>query len=379
MLGTWPRVLGLCGGGSLLAVRFDAELTQVIGEPMPLAERVIARASGAAEFALSPTGTLAFIPDRGGEAMTPRSLVWLNRRGQEEPTSAPLRTYGTARVSPDGSRAVVAVYDDTLDDLWIWDFARRTLERVTKTEGSDMSPMWDRSGRHVIWALAPPGGSPTVYRQAADGTGAAEQVAASGGFQYPTTMTADGRRLLIQQGPVPIVNRGRALDLNSRDAAARGENVVIANAWSPELSPDGRWLVYQSNESGRDEIYVRPFPDVDTGRVLISTAGGTRPSWAPNGAELFYLDGAGLLTAVPLQIAGSTLKPGLPATLSRTLYFAGMSALGVAALRGYDMAPDGQRFLMIKESTPTEQQGGPATLVVRLNLAEVLNARVSPE
>jgi hypothetical protein len=98
-----------------------------------------------------------------------------------------------------------------------------------------------------------------------------------------------------------------------------------------------------------------------------------------NGGELFYLDGAGLLTAVPLQIAGSTLKPGLPTTLSRTLYFAGMSALGVAALRGYDMAPDGQRFLMIKESTPTEQQGGPATLVVRLNLAEVLNARVSPE
>jgi eukaryotic-like serine/threonine-protein kinase len=267
--------------------RFGSTLNsrRCIGEPMPLAERVIARASGAAEFALSPTGTLAFIPHRGGEAMTPRSLVWLNRRGQEEPTSAPLRTYGTARVSPDGSRAVVAVYDDTLDDLWIWDFARRTLERVTKTAGSDMSPMWDRNGRQVIWALAAPGGAPTVYRQAADGTGVPERLTVRQGFQYPTTMTADGRRLLIQQGPVPVVNMIRALDLNAGDGAAAGEDVVLANAWSPEISPDGRWLAYQSKESGRDEIYVRPFPNVDAGRVLISTGGGTRPAWAQTAAS----------------------------------------------------------------------------------------------
>jgi serine/threonine-protein kinase len=368
-----PGYLVYVAGGSLQAVRFDSETLQVIGEPMPLAERVIARATGAAEFALSSTGTLVSIPDRGGEAITPRSLVWLNRQGHEEPTGAPLRTYGTARVSPDGRRAVVAVYDDTLDDLWIWDFARRTLERMTRTAGSDMSPIWDRSGRHVIWAVAAPGGAPTVHRQAADGTGAAEQLTESAGFQYPTTMTPDGRRLLIQQGPVPIVNRIRALDLNAGPGAAQGENVAIANAWSPELSPDGRWLAYQSSESGRDEIYLRPFPDVETGRVLISTAGGTRPAWAPDGRELFYLDGDGLLTAVPLKIAGSTIQPGQPATVSRTLYFAGVSSLGVTALRGYDVAPDGQRFLMIKESAPDEQAGGPASVVVRLNLGEVLN------
>jgi Tol biopolymer transport system component len=141
---------------------------------------VVARSSGAAEFALSETGTLVSIPDRGGEAMTPRSLVRLNRQGQEEATGAPLRTYGTARVSPDGTRAVVAIYDDGLDDLWIWDFARRTLERVTNTDGADMSPMWDRSGRHVIWSVAAPGGSPVAHRQAADGTGSPERLTAPG-------------------------------------------------------------------------------------------------------------------------------------------------------------------------------------------------------
>jgi serine/threonine-protein kinase len=374
-----PGYLLYVAGGSLQAVRFDAGSLQVIGEPLPLGERVMARSSGAVEFAVSPTGTFASIPTTGGDVMTPRSLVWLDRQGQEEPTGAPLRTYGSARLSPDGSRAVVAVYDDTLDDLWIWDFARRTLERVTNTDGQDMSPMWDRAGRQVLWSLAAPGGAPVVHRQAADGTGTAERLAASQGFQYPTTMTPDGSRLLIQQGPGPISRRIRALDLRAGGGTAQKGDDVLPNAWSPEISPNGRWLAYQSNESGRDEIYVRPFPDVEAGRTLISTAGGTRPAWAPNGAELFYLDAAGLLTAVPLQTAGNTLKPGLPVTVSRTLYFAGVSALGVSALRGYDVAPNGQRFLMIKESAPAEQKGSPAGVVVRLNFAEVLNAKLAPK
>ena len=313
-----PGYLVYVSGGSLHAVAFDPARLDVVGDPVPLGESVMTRATGVAEFALSPTGTLVSIPDRGGEAMSPRSLVWLNRQGQEEPTGAPLRTYGTARISPDGSRAVVSVYDDRLDDLWIWDFARRTLERVTKTPGADMSPIWDRSGRHVIWALAPPGGAPSVHRQAADGTGEAERLMGSQGFQYPATMTPDGRRLLIQQGPA---RRIRTLDLATGGTAPQTAGELMSSAWSPEISPNGRWLAYQSNESGRNEIYVRPYPDIDAGRTLISTAGGTRPAWAPNGSELFYLDAAGLLTAVPLQVVGNTLKPGLPVALSRTAYF----------------------------------------------------------
>ena len=371
-----PGYLVYVAAGSLRAVRFDPALLQVIGEPLPIAERVLARSTGAADVALSPNGTLAFIPDRGGEAITPRSLVWLNRRGEEQPTGAPLRTYGSARVSPDGGRAVVAVYEDTLDDLWIWDFTRRTLERVTKTPGPDMNPTWTRTGRELIFASVPLGGAPTVYRQPADGTGTHEQLVPNQGFQYPASITPDGSRLLIQQVVGPG-RRIRAIDLKAGASAATGDGVVLANAWSPEVSPDGRWLAYQSSESGRDEIYTRPYPAVDSGRVLISTAGGTRPAWAPSSRELFYVDGAGLLTAVPLQIEGGTIKPGLPTTLSRTPYFAGVSSLGVTSLRGYDVAPDGQRFLMIKESAPSEQQGGPPSLVVRLNFAEVLNARSS--
>ena len=241
-----------------------------------------------------------------------------------------------------------------------------------------MSPLWDRSGQ-IIFALAAPGGAPNVYRQAADGTGAAQQLIPSQGFQYPTTLNPDGNRLLIQQGRAPTM-RIRAVDLTAGAKAAEDQqqnDVVLANAWSPEISPDGRWLAYQSNESGRDEIYVRPFPHVDGGRTLISTAGGTRPAWAPGGNELFYLDSTGLLTAVPLQMVNNTLKPGLPVTVSRTVYFAGTSSLGVTTLRAYDVAADGKRFLMIKETAPAERAGGPASLDVRLNFAEILNARLS--
>jgi Tol biopolymer transport system component len=283
------------------------------------------------------------------------------------------------RVSPDGSRAVVSLYDDTLDDLWIWNFARRTLERMARTPGADMSPLWERSGRHVLFSLAPPGSGPTIFRQAADGTGTAEQLIPPQGFQYPTTMSPDGRRLLIQQTLAPVGRRIRALDLNAAGNAVEREAVLIAHATSPEISPDGRWLAYQSNESGQDEVYVRPFPSVESGRVLISTAGGTRPAWVPKGNELLYVDAKGLLTAVPLQVSGSTLKPGLPVTVSRTVYFAGVSALGVTALRGFDVAPDGQRFLMIKETAEVDQAGGLASVVVRLNVAEYLRARQSPQ
>ena len=368
-----PGYLVYVSGGSLQAVRFDPGSLQVIGAPVALGERVLTRANGSAEFAVSSNGTLVFIPDRGEESTTPRSLVWLNRKGEEEATGAPQRSYGSARISPDGSRAVVAVYDDTIDDLWIWDFARRTLERVTRTPGSDMSPIWAPNGRRIIWALASPGGSPLVHWQAADGTGAPAQLSQKGpGFQYPTTMAANGTRLLFQQG-TGANRRIAAVDLNADGSAANEINGLIANAWSPEISPNGRWLASQSNESGRDEIYVRPYPNVEGRRILISTAGGTRPAWGPTSGEVFYLDAAGLLTSVPLQIVGETLKPGLPVTISRTVYVAGNSALGIAPLRAYDVAPDGQRFLLIKDIA-LHERGGPASLVVRLNFAEVLHA-----
>jgi hypothetical protein len=122
-----------------------------------------------------------------------------------------------------------------------------------------------------------------------------------------------------------------------------------------EISPDGKWLAYHSNESGEYHVYVRPFPNVQDGRVQISTAGGSRAAWAHSGRELFYLDASGLLTAVAVQTDGKSFSAGNPVKISNTRYYAGASALGLD-LRAYDVAHDGQRFVMIKDMSSAEQR-----------------------
>ncbi len=144
----------------------------------------------------------------------------------------------------------------------------------------------------------------------------------------------------------------------------------------PQISPDGQWLAYQSNESGQAEVYVRPFPDADRGRWQVSTSGGTRPAWARNGRELFYLDGSGLLTSVPLRITGPTFEAGSPVRILTARYYPGFTGLGLD-LRGYDVSPDGQRFLMIKDAPaePTSTTTA-ASMVVVLNWSEELKQRL---
>ena len=136
-----------------------------------------------------------------------------------------------------------------------------------------------------------------------------------------------------------------------------------ADKFGGEISPDGRWLAYQSNESGQPQVYVRPFPAVDAGRTQISTEGGTRPAWAHNGRELFYLDANDLLTSVPVQIGGATFSAGRPTKILSARYYAGATAHGYD-LRAYDVSRDGQRFLMIKDAAPTGQASAPGVSLV---------------
>jgi serine/threonine-protein kinase len=155
---------------------------------------------------------------------------------------------------------------------------------------------------------------------------------------------------------------------------ARVEPLIrtVFNESNGEFSPDGRWLAYQSNESGKDQIYVRPFPNVNGGRSQISTAGGTRPLWARNGRELFYFDLDGVLMAVPIA-AGTNFTVGSPVKLLDPKYFAGTP--GIAG-RTYDVSPDGERFLMIKDNASGTQAPTVANIVVVLNWFEELKARL---
>ena len=172
-------------------------------------------------------------------------------------------------------------------------------------------------------------------------------------------------------------SKAQDLELLALDGQRRTEPLLQTSAaeLNGEISADGRWLAYQSNESGQFEVYVRPFPKVDAGRWQVSTAGGTRPAWAHSGRELFYLDRNNLLTVAPVQMT-TTFSAGNPTKILDTRYYAGSTFQGLD-LRGYDISPDGQRFLMIKDAPaePTSTTTA-ASMVVVLNWFEELKQRL---
>jgi serine/threonine-protein kinase len=372
--------------GSLRAVRFDAARLKVMGDPVPVLDQLAMFPTGAAEFAVSRAGSLVFVPSiPGNQFFALRALLWVTRQGHEEPIMAPPRVYATARLSPDGAKVALGIYEQNAD-IWIWDLRRQTLERLTNDFSADMSPVWTPNGRHIIWAANAGTPRPNIFRQAADGTGTPERLVTSSNAQFPTAISADGARLLMNENPNA---GGLAYDVSmlTLESPSKADLRPIrllhtaASELNADLSPDGHWLAYQSNESGKYEVYVRPFPNVDDGRTLISTAGGTRPMWAHSGRELFYLDADGFLTTVSVQAVGSTFKAGTPTKLLNTRYYAGTTTRG-NDLRGYDVSVDDQRFLMIKENAPaagqdqqtTATQG--ASMVVVLNWLEELKTRV---
>ena len=367
--------------GTLRAVRFDLVTRTVGSDPVPVVEQVMTHRTGAAEFSVSRQGALVYVP--GGATGATRSLVWVTRQGKETPIMAPPRAYRYPRLSPDGTRVALDIFDQD-NDIWIWDLARQTLTRLTDSPAFDGDPVWTPDGRRIIFASGR-AGSYNLFWQAADNTGSVERLTTSPNTQFPAAISPDGTRLIVWE-VVPKTTGGDLRVLRLEASAARpGAIPATPLAAGPrrtepllqttftkqngEISPDGRWLAYQSNESGPFQISVRPFPNVDGGHWQISPSGGTRPVWARNGKELFYLDGTNALTAVSVRTA-PTFSADTPTKLFDGRYVTGLTG------RAYDVSPDGQRFLMIKDNAEGDQPSMPASLVVVLNWLEELKTRV---
>jgi serine/threonine-protein kinase len=269
---------------TMLAVPFDVSRLDVKGGPVALVEGVSeSLPTGSMQFALSSTGTVAFIP---GSVAQSRSLVWIDRNGKEEATGAPQRPYANPRVSPDGKRVAVEVSDQE-QAIWIWDYMRGTLTRLTFGRTTDALPYWTPDGRRVLYS-AVVDGNRSVLSKAADGTGEPERVTGGEGAWVPRSMTPDGKLLLVQGAGT---STGQDLSVVSMDSDHRVRPLLhgMYDEVQGELSPDGRWLAYVSTESGRGEVYVRPFPDVDKGRWQVSTNGGGAPHWSRNMRELYFV------------------------------------------------------------------------------------------
>jgi len=317
--------------------------------------RVVTTPEGAGDFVVAADGTLAYLDAPGAMSPAARTLVWVDRQGKEEPLGALPRPYFHPRVSPDATRVAVAI-EDQENDIWVWDLARRALDRLTFGPASDFAPVWTPDGRRLVF-FSQREGEGGLFWQAVDGPGGAESLVAGA---PPSSVTPDGKQVLF--GTVG----NQDLMMLALDGTRRVQPLLQTPSVERNgiVSPDGRWLAYESDNGGPFEIYVRPFPNVSAGQWLISTAGGTRPLWAPSGQELFYVAPDGALMAVRVNPLGGRWSETSPTKVLEGPYL----TRSLRDKRTYDVSPDGKRFLMVKQPA---NQAAPQIVVVQNWLEEL--------
>ena len=359
--GSYPRyattghiVYGV--GNTLRAVRFDLDRLEVTDpDPVPILDGVITKTGGAASFDLTRDGSLVYVSGRGvfggGED---RSLVWVDREGREEPLATPLLPYQRPRISPDGTRVAVDVAEPGGADIWIHDLSRGTETRLTTDPANDRAPFWTPDGERVVFESNREG-SLGLFWKLADAPGDAERLmteTSGAATLEASSWSPDGRLAFFRAPPVDI----GLLSMEGERSVEMLFDTEFSEA-APAISPDGDWIAYDSDETGQNEIYVQRFPSLGN-KIAVSTDGGAQPLWSPDGDELFYRGPRGMMV-VPVG-TDPTFRAGEPEVLFEQQYFLLLSR------RTYDLAPDGQRFLMVKESVEDEAEApGPQVILVQ--------------
>lgn len=359
-------------GGNLMAAPFDLQHLEIRGQSAPVVANVLQSPNSSdAQYAISDTGSLAYIS--GALANPSSEMVWVSRNGAEHAVGAPPRTYNQPRLSPDGRRiAVDVVRSDEDMQVWIYDLSRSTFSPFT-FEGVNRHAVWTPDGKRIAF-MSNREGPVEIFWKLADGSGGLEQLTTVSGMAAPDLLpipyswTADGRVLAFVR-LVPTKASEFWL-LNVADRTTRPFVTPHAADGGPQISPDGRWLAYASDESGRREIYVEAFPGRE-GKWQVSTDGGNEPQWNRNGRELFYREGRKMMAAEITEQAG--LIVGKPHELFEGDYWPAPSGYVRAQ---YDVSPNGERFLMLKPHQQNET--GFTRIDVVLNWTEELKRIVPP-
>jgi Tol biopolymer transport system component len=341
-------------GSNLMATPLDPQRLAITGAAVPVIAGVL---SG--QYSFSNTGSLAYVP--GTVEARQLKLVWVDRKGTEQPVPAPPHNYAILRLSPDGQHVATGI-EEADNQIWIYDLSRDTLTRLTFDGTNNVDPVWTPDGKRIVFK----GNQNRFYWQLADGSASAEELTKSelSSNNVPGSFSPDGQVLAFME-----VNPTTGLDLYTL-SLKDGKPQPFVNSPSSETAPrfslDAHFIAYASNESGRYEIYVRPYPGPG-GKWQISTGGGTEPVWNPKGRELFYRNGNKMM-AVDVATQG-TFSAGKPKVL-----FEGSYVPTPRSFPDYDVSPDGQRFLMLKANE--QAQGAPAQINVVLNWFEELKQKV---
>jgi serine/threonine-protein kinase len=339
--------------GEIHAVAFDRQALAFRGTPVAVVDSVLrAQNGGAVYFAAAQNGTFIFAP--GGYA---RTLVSVDRNGRRTPLSDDRRGFRHPEISHDGTKIAVTV-DPRPSQIWIYDMSRRSWTRLA-TDDHSLEPIWTPDDQRVIYS------SGDLFSRVADASTPAERFLERDGAQYVTSWSPDGKTLLFNDGQP---GDGTKYDLWAMRIGEKPYPLIVTpnNEMSAHVSPDGKWVAYDSDESGRQEVFVRHFPNVNAGKWTISTGGGRQPHWAPNGRELYYALGSAIYS-VSVETKGDSFVAGAPEML-----FSGPFDL---LTTDYTLSVDGARFIMV-ESDPNAR---PTQIQVVLNWAEEVKRALAPQ
>jgi hypothetical protein len=335
---------------TLVAQPFNARTGKITGEPRPLADQVGASTVGLADFSASRDGILAYRAEVGIDV---RQLVWRDRAGRSTGVVGEPAMYGAMWLAPTGDRIAVDVYDPQSEqrDLWIHDLERGTASHFTFDPGFDIGPVWSPDGSRVVFS-SNRGESADLYMKDASGAGEVAELLVEEDELYASEWSRDGRYLMFLKRAA-----NEPFDIWALPVDPPGEPFPVVESEfvdvRPDFSPDGRWFAYQSDESGRAEIYVRQFPGPG-GKWQVSTNGGTEPQWSDDGSEIFYLDPGQHLVSVFVE-TGDTFRAGMPEVLFQARLYQRQQR------SRYVVSADGQSFLML---SPMETHSQPPTRIV---------------
>jgi eukaryotic-like serine/threonine-protein kinase len=337
-------------GGKLLAVPFDAGKLQITGEPFPVVDGVFMSANtGMAAYAISTDGRLLYAAGPVERGL--RVPVWVDRKGQATQLPLPARSYLHPKLSPDERQLAIEV-EGASHDVFTYDFARATFAKMS-FDGASHWPLWTPDGRRLTYRSWKTG-TMTMWWMPADRSSEPEILTKVGSMQSPESWTPDGRTLAFTQMDDP--ESGSDIYTLSLEGN-RTPRALIRTKFSegsPKFSPDGKWLAYSSNESGRPEVYAMAFPGPGA-KIQVSTDGGTDPVWRRDGKELFYRNGDQMMTVDVSATGNAFAKPTL---LWEHHYLAGVgSSCGMSGptSANYDVSANGARFLMIEDKTDVLQ------------------------
>jgi serine/threonine-protein kinase len=356
--------------GGVFAVPFDLGSLERRGAPVPVLDGIKVDRGVVPDFTLSKSGTLLLAEGTGGGGFLTEA-VWVDRLGTVTPVD-PDWTFNAVGIagwalSPDGTRLAIKILGETGDDIWIKQLPRGPVSRLTFDESPDVRPRWTPDGRSVSFR-SPRAGDGELYLKRVDGTGPAELVLDLDQPIWEGVWSADGAWLLVGTG-----GAGASDIVGIRPGVDTVPIPLVASAFDEQaiaLSPDGKWLAYGSNETGRDEVYVRPFPNTGDGKWQVSTGGGRSPLWAHSGRELFYLNDTN-----EMMMADVVTAPSFGVGERRVLFPVGDEDELSTNYTAYDLASDDQRFLMVRV-VGADEASRPGAMIVVENWLEELKAKV---